>query len=661
MEELRAANEEVRSSNEELQSTNEELSTAKEELQSANEELTTVNEELQNRNHELDAVNNDLSNLLAAVSIPIVMVDGGLRVRRFNASAEKLLDLSATDIGRRVAHLHGALEVPHLERTVRTVLETLATHQQEVLDKNGRWRSLVVRPYRTADNRIDGAVIVFIDIDPLKRSLTLADEARDYAEGMIETVREPLVVLDADLRVQRATSAFFSMFCVSREETLGRLLYDLGNGQWNRPRLRELLGNALFRNQPFHDFEMEHDFPHIGRKTVRLNAQRIPREDGERNRAVLLSIEDISARRAEAEIRYRRLFEAAHDGILVLDAETMVVTDVNPAFLEMTGFSREDLAGKRLTDTPPFRNAPLRAFTGGGSEGQAVHLDGVSITSRPGDAIEVEIVANRHTVGSQVAIQLNVRDVTARRRDERARAEAEDALKLAHERLIKANSGLEQFAYAASHDLQEPLRTITLYTELFRKGHSESDDTEATQFLGYIYEAAHRLQSLVTSLLSYTKSTAPFEPPTELVDAAAVVHLALANLQTMVDESHAAVDIGDLPSVHMHEWHLVQVFQNLIGNAIKYRGSKQPHVTIRADEREHEWLFSVMDNGIGIDAAHLKSIFGLFERLGGQNQPGSGLGLAICAKIVENHRGRIWVESVPGEGSTFFFTVPKNG
>jgi PAS domain S-box-containing protein len=397
--------------------------------------------------------------------------------------------------------------------------------------------------------------------------------------------------------------------------------------------LRELLGNALFRNQPFHDFEVEHDFPHIGRKTMRLNAQRIPREDGDRNRAVLLSIEDISVRRAEAEIRYQRLFEAATDGILVLDAETMLVTDVNPALLKMTGFSREDLAGKKLSDLPPFRDASPAALTAGNSQAQAVPADGISITSRTGQAIDVEIVANRHTIGSLVAIQLNLRDVTARRRDERARAEAEESLKIVNERLKRANSDLEQFAFAVSHDIQEPLRTISLYTEL--------------------------LQKLIASLLSFTQSTAPFEPPTALVDTAAVVQLALANLRNVADENQAIVSVGDLPPVRMHEWHLAQIFQNLIGNALKYRGAAAPRVTISGNESEHEWVFSVMDNGIGIDPTQVKSIFGLFERLGGPNRPGSGIGLAICAKIVGNYKGRIWVESAPGEGSNFFFTVPK--
>ncbi len=429
-EELRAANEEVRSANEELQSTNEELNTTKEELQSGNEELTTVNEELQNRNQELDAVNNDLSNLLGAVNIPILMVDNGLRVRRFNTAAEKLLDLGSIDVGRSVAHLRGNIELPELEQQVRTVLETLGTEQREVQDKAGRWYSTAVRPYRTADNRIDGAVVMFVDIDPLKRSLKIAEEARDYAEGMIETVHEPLVVLDADLRVQRATSSFYEMFQVSREETLGRFLYDLGSGQWNRPRLRELLGDALFRKQLFQGYEIKQEFPHIGHRTMRLSGRRIPGPmDG--RRTLLLSIEDATERRQEAEVRYQRLFETAKDGMLVLDAETGLLTDVNPYFLDLTGYAREEFLGKRLDENPAFRGTRVgRSLMAETHDNELVRHDALPIIVKNAQRMDVELIANRYTIGNQQVVQVNIRDVTAREQTNRALRESEQRFRM---------------------------------------------------------------------------------------------------------------------------------------------------------------------------------------------------------------------------------------
>jgi two-component system CheB/CheR fusion protein len=437
-EELRAANEEVRSSNEELQSTNEELSTTKEELQTANEELTTVNEELQHRNQELDAVNSDLSNLLRALNIPILMVDSGLRLRRFNTATEKLLELTPSDLGRPVAHLRGRVVVPDLEQMVRGVLDTLITAQREVMDDAGTWYSLSIRPYRTLDNRIDGAVLSFVDIDPLKRSLRTAEEARDYADAMIETVREPLVVLDSDLRIQRATSSFYELFQVSREETIGRFLYDLGNGQWNRPRLRELLGDALFRNSRFQDFEVEHDFPHLGHRVMRLNAQRIFRH-GDQPRAALLSIEDVTKRLEEAEVRYRRLFETAKDGILVLDAETGSITDVNPYMLALTGYPRDEFVGKKLFDAAPFATAGARIpLMAEALESEIVRHD-IGLIARNGMRIPVEMVANRYSVGSRQVVQANIRDITGRTR-------AVDALKEHEERFRVFVEGVKDYA-----------------------------------------------------------------------------------------------------------------------------------------------------------------------------------------------------------------------
>ncbi len=429
-EELRAANEEVRSANEELQSTNEELGTTKEELQSANEELTTVNEELHNRNQELGSSNSDLKNFLSAVHVAVIMIDHDLRVRRFNPVAKKLLDLSAIDIGRPVGHIRSRLDTSRLEQQIKTVIESLHVSNEEVQDAEGRWYSIAVRPYRTIDDRIAGAVVTFQDIDPLKRGLQSEEEARDYAQAMIETVREPLVALDGDLRVQHATSSFYETFLVSREETEDRFLYDLGNGQWNQPRLRELLGRALFRSEPFHDFELQHEFPHIGGRTMRLNARRIPQSDT-KNRTLLLAIEDVTERREIAEIRFQRLFETAKDGIVVIDVETESVVDVNPFFLELTGFAREDFVGRSAAEAGALLGLPQAGeVISATHEREIVRYDDISLTTRDGQQISLEVVGNRYIVGSQLVIQLNIRDISARKKAAEELAESEARFRL---------------------------------------------------------------------------------------------------------------------------------------------------------------------------------------------------------------------------------------
>ncbi len=358
------------------------------------------------------------------------MVDQDLRVRRFNAAAERLLELGPVDLGRPVGHLRGRIELPRLEEQVRKVIDSLSASSHELQDAGGCWYSLVIRPYRTVDDRIAGAVVTFQDIDALKRGLEASEEARQYAEALVETVREPLVVLDSDLRVQRATPAFYETFLVSREETEGRLLYDLGSGQWNQPRLRELLGAALFRSEPFHDFEVNHDFPHIGRRTMRLNARRIPRRQAQL-RTLLLAIEDVTERREIAEIRFQRLFEAAKDGIVVVDAETEAVQDVNAFFLLLTGFQREDVVGKTITDAGKLLGMEQAGkIVSATRESEIVRRDDLQIRTRDGVATSIEIVANRYRVGSRPVVQLNIRDISARKQAAKALRESEERFRL---------------------------------------------------------------------------------------------------------------------------------------------------------------------------------------------------------------------------------------
>jgi len=296
IEELRAANEEVGSANEELQSTNEQLGTAKEELQSTNEELITVNDELKARNDELSILTNDLSNVLSAAGLPILMVDRTVRLRRFTPAAERWLHLMPGDTGRLLSDVQERLPMPDLTNLVATVIDTLVTETREVQDAQGLWWSLTIHPYRTNEHRIEGAVLVFVDIDLQHRNLQETREARDFADAIVNTVREPLLVLTADLRVQRANPSFFQTFQVSREETQGQSLYELGNGQWDVEPLRNALNEVLRRHPGFADLEIEQSFPKTGTRTIRLNGCRLAGK-GEPANAILLALEDVTLRR----------------------------------------------------------------------------------------------------------------------------------------------------------------------------------------------------------------------------------------------------------------------------------------------------------------------------------------------------------------------------
>ncbi|MEH2029796.1 MAG: chemotaxis protein CheB [Nostoc sp.] len=292
---LKVANEEILSSNEELQSTNEELETAKEEIQSTNEELNTTNEELRSRNLELHQVNNDLTNLLASINIPILILTSDLRIRRFTPMAQRLFNLIPADAGRPLSDIRTNLDIPDLEALILEVLDTLSIKELEVQTQRGHWYNLRIRPYRTKENHIDGVVLVLIDIDVLKRSAVTLEQARNYAEAIVETVQVPLIVLDSDLRVNKANRSFYETFQVSPSETAQSLIFELGNGQWNLPGLRSLLEDILANDTSIQNLEVEHHFEQIGQKTMLLNGWKII-EQGEAQ-MILLAIEDISDRK----------------------------------------------------------------------------------------------------------------------------------------------------------------------------------------------------------------------------------------------------------------------------------------------------------------------------------------------------------------------------
>lgn len=295
-EEYLSTHEEALSANEELQSTNEELETAQEELQSSNEELMTLNEELKRRNEDLAVLSSDLQNVLSSVRIPVAIVDVELRVRRATPAAEKLLNLLPSDLGRRITDLQPGLELPNLAALLRSSIDRLATVEEEVKDREGRWHALQIRPYQNVENKIDGAILVLHDIDVIKRAALHSEEARSFSEAIVETVVDPLLVLDELFRVKVANSAFYGTFRTTPEATVGKPISDLGDGQWNSPRLRSLLEEVLAGGSRLADFEVERDFPQLGPRVMLLQGRKIAFRNGQGG-MLLLTMQDITERR----------------------------------------------------------------------------------------------------------------------------------------------------------------------------------------------------------------------------------------------------------------------------------------------------------------------------------------------------------------------------
>ena len=351
----------------------------------------------------------------------------------------------------------------------------------------------------------------------------------------------------------------------------------------------------------------------------------------------------------------REWIETAPDAILLCDEQGRIAV-VNSQAEELFGYERGELAGEPIETLVPERyrsRHPGYVLTylngrevrrmGSGRELFGRHKDGSEIA--------VDIALSPVTAAGGICVLAAIRDMTLWKQ---AEAQVQDYAK----RLEKSNQNLKAFASVASHDLQAPLRQINTLCELLDEHGQERLDDEGRALVGSIADCADRLNSLVSSLLVHSRVDTKL-PSFEAVDCSELLAGILADCETLIRESDAVVTHDRLPTVKADRVQLSQLLQNLIGNAIKYRGDRPPAVHIGAEHGDGQWLFSVRDNGIGIEPQHFDQIFAMFARLHSDARyPGTGLGLATCKRIVEHHGGKIWIESQPGEGSVFYFTIP---
>jgi PAS domain S-box-containing protein len=365
----------------------------------------------------------------------------------------------------------------------------------------------------------------------------------------------------------------------------------------------------------------------------------------------------LQALELEASRRHHQIIETALDAFIGMDAQG-IVTDWNRQAERTFGWSRSEVTGRSLAEMiipHRYRQAHvhgLQQFLMTGHEQVLNRRVDTTAVHRDGHEFPIELAITPIARADRIHFAAFVRDVT-----ERQRAQEEIARNV--EELARSNAELEQFAYVASHDLQEPLRMVASYTQLLARRYQGRLDSDADEFIGFAVDGATRMQTLIQDLLSYSRVTTRGQS-LEAVEAAAACDAALKNLRSAVDDASACVSVTPLPTVRADATQLIQVFQNLIGNAIKYRDHRQPQIAITAAPDGPLVRFSVRDNGIGIEHQYFDRIFQMFQRLHTrQHYSGTGIGLALCRKIVERHGGKIWVESSPGEGSTFHFTVPR--
>ncbi len=386
---------------------------------------------------------------------------------------------------------------------------------------------------------------------------------------------------------------------------------------------------------------------------VRLEATAAQDADGAPVCRSIMS--DITERKREEENvkRLAIIVRDSNDAIMIQDFEGRITAWNHGAEL-MYGYGEEEALQMNIERlTPPNREAERKEFTRRLREGETITSLETQRVTRDNRILDIWLTVTKlvDDTGKPIGIASTERDITERK-------QAEKALQESLEDLKRSNAELEQYAYIASHDLQEPLRMVSSFTQLLERRYKGKLDKDGEDFINFAVDGANRMQRLINDLLDYSRLTTRGKK-FERVDVGSIVGQVFTNLQQRIEESHAIITQDDLPIIEADESQMVQLFQNLIQNALKFRKNTPPRVHISVNKGEAYYVFAVSDNGMGIDSQYADRIFQVFQRLNpSRDYPGTGIGLAICKRIVERHRGKIWFESEVGSGSKFFFTIP---
>jgi PAS domain S-box-containing protein len=555
------------------------------------------------------------------------------------------------------------VENPATQALREAVVVELAEHTL-LLARDGPGRSIEgsATPLRDAQEDVAGVVLIFRDVSERRRLERSAADARTYAENIVATVREPLLVLGADLKIRTANRSFYEDFHVTPEETEDCFLYDLGNGQWNIPALRTLLAEILPQHSSFQDFEVEHSFPTLGRRTMLLNARHI-RRAGNHTELILLAIEDVTERRRAAarlqisEARYRRLFETAQDGILILDAGTGEIIDANPFVLDLLGYSLGGLLGRELWEIGLFQDqeASRAAFRQLQAQGY-IRYEDLPLETRDGKRIDVEFVSNVYGVDDHQVIQCNIRNISTRKR-------AEEVLKEAERRK-------DEFLAMLAHELRNPLAPIRNALHLIRMRGGERPQW-ARQAYDVIERQVEYLVRLVDDLLDVNRITlGKIQLQKERLDLATVVARAVESSRPLIDARRHTLEVtlpkGAVP-VEADRVRLTQVLWNLLNNAAKYtpEGGRIALTVEGANGGQppaDQAVVRVRDTGMGIPTAMLPRVFDLFtqiDRTLDRADGGLGIGLTLVRRLTEMHGGTVQAFSEGlGQGSEFVVRLP---
>ncbi len=508
--------------------------------------------------------------------------------------------------------------------------------------------------YRNEAGVIQGVFAAARDITERKDAEEKVQQASLYARSLIEASLDPLVTISAEGKITDVNKATEEVTGYSRDQLIGSDFSDyFTEPQEARAGYKKVFSEGYVRDYPL---AIRHK---SGKVTDVLYNANVYRNEAGDIQGIFAAARDITERKVAEEkllaasLYARSLLEASLDPLVTISAQGKI-TDVNQATENVTGCTRQELIGSDFSDyfTEPdkARAGYKQVFTEG-----FVKDYPLAIRDKSGKVTEVLYNASiyRDPNGEVQGVFAAARDITKR-------VAMENELRQTMDKLKQSNAELEQFAYVASHDLQEPLRMVASYVQLLERRYKGKLDSDADEFIGYAVDGANRMRNLIDDLLTYSRVSRlgkPFEP----TDLESTLGIVLENLRASIADNCAVVTHDKLPVVTADSGQMVQIFQNLIGNSIKFHGKEPPRVHVSVKSQGDCYQFAVSDNGIGIDPQYFDRLFRIFQRLHSkQEYPGSGIGLVICKKIVERHGGRIWIESQLGKGSTVYFTIRKS-
>lgn len=601
-----------------------------------------------------------ISNLLqSSVDYSIIGKDLNDKILLWNEGAKRLFGYEPDEV---IGKMNAA--------TLRTPEDREANKPKEMMDtalKTGRWEGMVEAvkkngerfptetvetPYLDSAGKPIGFLIISRDIS---KELHLIDQFREtefYTRSLIESSIDPLMTTDPFGNITDVNQQMEEITGYKRNELIGT---PFKNYVTDPARAEEGIRRVLLEKKLI-NYELIVRARNGETTLVSYNATIFMDRKG-KLQGVFAAARDISEyKKLEWQLHNeqnytRSLIEATIDALSTIDSDG-IITDVNQQMIFLTESSRNELIGtpfkRYFTDAKRAEEGVQLVLKEGHVRNYALMAIGKKGKETP---VSYNAVTYYDQDGKLKGVFASARDITEQKI-------AEEKLKEAIENLARSNKDLEQFAYIASHDLQQPLRMVESYTQLLVRRYKDKLDQDANDFIGFVVDGVKRMQGLINNLLDYSRVTTRGKPllPT---DCNQILQQVLTDFQEKITERKAEITYDKLPVINADEIQIAQLFQNLISNAIKFC-EKNPKVHIGIKDEKDEWIFSVSDNGIGIAAEHFDHVFVIFQRLVTEEQyPGNGMGLAICKRIVERHGGKIWLESTVGKGSTFYFSIPK--